>query len=474
MASARAARISRPVDRPGAGPAAARTLGRMSSHDPEPALVERTGVLAGDPALLRERDAALGALTTVRHPALAPLVRAVAVGDAHALTHLVPAGGVELASLRQTVPLRPGHVVTVLAAVLDALDAVHRAHLAHGGVTGERVLVGPDGSVVLGACGLAWSVPPGCDGGPLAADDIAEVAVLARHLLGSGTAPPALVIALLRATDPDAALRPDAASLAAAVRAAVAPEPLLDLLWLAAPGARAPRTVAGPGDDLPIAGDTVVPTGTAAVGAVAATRVPRPASRRRRGPSRVRAAGLGLAVLGLPVLVWSALRGPVGAAADPGGVASSTSPAPSPSSPSPAVPTPAGSPATDWRSVLVGLDALRHRALVAGSSALLAEAVDPRGTAWAADAALADRVRRTGAHLDGGAVVVSAVDLVSSGTDRVLLRVEDRRAAYAVTADGTTTHVPARAGRIWVVTLVRGGAGWRIGDVRAAAGPTGQ
>ncbi|MFN8158163.1 MAG: hypothetical protein U0R68_12140 [Candidatus Nanopelagicales bacterium] len=211
--------------------------------EPELPLVERTGVVAGDPASFRERDTALGALTAVRAEGLAPLLRAVPVGDAHALTHLVPSDAVELAALRDRVPLRPGHVVTVLVTVLAALDALNRAHLAHGGVGAERVLVAPDGTAVLAGSGLAWSVPPGSPGGPDPADDLAAVAVLVRRLLGPGSAPPALVVALLRAADPDPAVRPDAASLAATVAAALPAEPLLDLLWLAEPPRRDPHPV---------------------------------------------------------------------------------------------------------------------------------------------------------------------------------------------------------------------------------------
>ncbi len=462
----------------------------MTPSTPEPSSVERTGVLAGDPSLLRDRDVALGALTTVRAESLAPLVRAVAVGDAHALTHLVPADAVELAMLRERVPLRPGHVVTVLVAVLDALDALHRAHLAHGDVAGERVLVGPDGSVVLGGCGLAWAVPPGAADGPLAADDVADVALLARQLLGPGSAPPALVIALLRAADTDPVLRPDAASLAAAVRAALAPEPLLDLLWLAAPAPQAPRPAAvevAPTEPVvvPVSASSPIassPTSRPTIVSAAASPASLRALPRRRG-RRLDARPLlaVLAAIALPLVAWSALRLPTGAAADPAPPAAptpTTTPTTTPTAtPTAAVPTAAptmsGTPSapvlpTDWGTVLRALDGLRHRAVVAGSTSRLAGAVDPHGGAWADDAALVARVRATGARLVGGELVPSAVQVLDVGASSVRLRVRDVRTAYDVTAGGTTTHVAARPERVWDVTLVRYGEGWRIGDVDAA------
>lgn len=460
-------------------------------------LVERTGVVAGDPALLRERDTAFGALTTVRSSTLAPLVRAVAVGDAHALTHRVPEGSVDLAALRAAVPLRPGHVVTVLGAVLDALDALHRAHLAHGGVDVERVLVGTDGAAVLAGCGLAWSVPPGAPGGPEPADDVADVAVLARRLLGPGSAPPALVIALLRAADPDPTLRPDAAELAIAVRAALPEEPLLDLLWLSAASPAAPVAAARSSLVAPSRSSLVVPDAAGRPG----DAPPRPAARRRPEPTRPavdagsepspatvlrpprrrarrrpRASALLVAALALPLVGWGALRLPAGAAADPAVApvgprpsvpATATRPDPEPPAPTRAQIGPAAS----WVQVLGRLDAQRRRAVVAGSRALLADAVDPAGAAWVADAALVDRVRSSGARVSGGALVPTAVEVIAAAGDRVRLRVRDVRTAYDVARAGVTTHVPERAEATWEVTLVRTStsSGWRIGEVETVA-----
>jgi hypothetical protein len=124
--------------------------------------------------------------------------------------------------------------------------------------------------------------------------------------------------------------------------------------------------------------------------------------------------------------------------------------------------------AVDWVVVLTRLDGVRHAALVAGSREALARAVDPRGPAWAADAALADRIRTLGARLVGGEVSVVSADLVSLDGRGARLSVVDRRAAYAVTLDGSTARVPARGLMTWDVRLTGTADGaWRIHDVRA-------
>ena len=174
---------------------------------------------------------ALVLLAGLRAPTLAPLVRSAAVPGGVALTHHVPAAAVSLASVRATGPLRAGHVLAVGVAVLEALVALHGAGLAHGGVDGDSVLVAPDGSVVLASTGAAWRVAPRQPDGPAAAEDVAAVGELLRDLLGPGSAPAPLVVAVVRAVDPDLALRPDAAALLEALRRCGRPDTLLDALW---------------------------------------------------------------------------------------------------------------------------------------------------------------------------------------------------------------------------------------------------
>ncbi len=463
----------------------------MALHDDvdDTPTTERSGVLAGDPALARERDTALGALTLVRSRGLAPLLRAVPVGDAHLLTHAAPTGAVGLDELRARVPLRPGHVVTVLLAVLEALDPLHVAGLAHGGVAATRVLVAPDGHVVLAGSGLAWGVPPGLAGGPRPEADLAAVAVLARELLGAGTAPAPLVLALLRAEDAGS----DTAGLAAALVAAVRPEPLLDLLWVAAAsGGAATRPVqaeATPAvlEDVPptSARATAARSETVASGVVPPSRVPRPRRTRRATTSWARVGVVLACLLVLPLGV-AALRLPSLASASVPATGAGPAPSPPPESSeppasrsAPAAPTSATAsrgplPDTSWSDVLGVVDAGRLSALASGSSLALARWVDPQGSAWTADSALVSRVQASGARIEGGALVRLDVRPATVDSGTALLRVRDVRSAYTVTVGGRRTRVGARPAQWWDVTLARSGEGWRLRDVVAVDAPVDQ
>ncbi len=64
----------------------------------------------------------------------------------------------------------------------------------------------------------------------------------------------------------------------------------------------------------------------------------------------------------------------------------------------------------------------------------------------------------------------TSVEPEEVGDGVVRLRVRDVRTAYAVSEGGTTTRVAARGERTWLVMLVRGPAGWRIGAVEALRG----
>ncbi len=123
-------------------------------------------------------------------------------------------------------------------------------------------------------------------------------------------------------------------------------------------------------------------------------------------------------------------------------------------------------PPPAWSTVLRQVDAGRLRAIAAGSVGDLADYVDPAGPAFAADSALALRVAASGAALRGGVLQVLGVRTLSSTASRTVLRVRDRRAAYSVEVDGSSSAVAARAPRWWQVTLARGLDGrWRIFDV---------
>jgi len=551
---------------------------RQPGHDDdefEPPVVERTGVLADDPtappAVPERRWHALARLMGVESPTLAPLVRMSPLPDGVALTHRLPADSVSLADLRASAPLRAGHALTVALAVAEALVDLDEHGLAHGAVSADRVVVGPDGSVVLAACGLAWRRPPGDVDGPRMADDVAALGELVRDLLGAGSSPSSLVLAALRAADADAALRPTPRELTAVLRRCGRADPLLDALWgggtrrgseevvvepVAAVHLRIdPRTA--PGQDAavqqpPGVAERVVPEGTTSRARSSAPRRPdasprpgaprRPASPARRTPRPRRGPWVIVLVSVLAALALGAVRvgaramadGPVGgaatstgspavvASAPPDAVASSdptsSSRSATPTGPGSADPAAtaadattaaetaggategdpsaaagigdatsgtsldldrgAASSAPDWTALLAAADAGRQSALAAGDAAALATWVDPEGSTWAADAALAARVTALGAQIDGGALVVLDVHPRRVTSSDAVLLVQDRRDAYTVTTAAGTSSVPARAPRWWQVTLRRttdsdGAVVWRVRDVAPVAAPTG-
>jgi hypothetical protein len=447
----------------------------------------------------------LDRLMAVEAPALAPLVRWSASDAGAVLVHEVPAGAVPLDTLRREGPLRAGHVLTIALAVTDALVALHDAGLAHGSVDPMNVLVAPDGSVVLAGTGLGWRAAPGMLGGPTPEADVAATGDLVRLLIGRGGAPGALVLAALRASDSDPLLRPEAAGLAGLLRACGRPESLLDALWHQ-PGAAltpaapeppavvAPRSATGapPRPGAPRAdsrdADVAAPPGTPG-GRARARREATPASRRPVVGLRTIATVALVAVVGLGAVRAVTAVGARAAEAGPTNARAATA-EPSPAS-AEAPPTGAGTPtattpsstdapaldpgtspqqAVDWVGVLAALDSGRRTALASGSRDDLARWVDPAGAAWGRDAALLQRMAGSDARIEGGELVLEEVRPLRAEAGRVLLAVRDRRAAYDVMQDDTTTHVPERAAAWWTVTLTPlpalDGEGWRIAEVR--------
>jgi hypothetical protein len=516
---------------------------------------------------------------SVESCSLAPLVRMSPLPDGVALTHRLPADSVSLADLRAVAPLRAGHVITVALAVAEALVDLDEQRLAHGGVSAAQVVVAPDGSVVLAGCGLAWKRPPGDTDGPSVVDDVADLGELVRDLLGSGSSPSSLVLAALRAADPDPALRPTPLELTALLRRCGRADPLLDVIWggtarqvhevvveptgreavsptdpAHVPTARTsaarlridPRTEPCPG--------TVTDPGNAADGSAdgrervdqlaraeaterprtSAPRGPgaprRPTTRERRRPRRrggpwvivlvsvFAALALGAVRVGARAMADGPAGGPGAAGITATGTTTTDLPTDGPTDDPAATPTDptstdttrsaaaaaaaadgsspdaqesgvgvgegvvdldrgAVSTAPDWTALLAAADAGRQRALAAGDATALAIWVDPEGSAWVADAALAARVTALGARIEGGALVVLDVRARRVAASQAVLLVRDRRDAYTVTTAAGTSSVPARAPRWWQVTLRRttesdGAVVWRIRDVSAAAAPS--
>jgi hypothetical protein len=534
--------------------------GGTAAPDPETPTVERTSVLADFPeaprAAVEQRWQAFARLMTVGAVSLAPLVRVAPLPDGVMLTHRVPAGAVALGDLRATGPLRAGHVLTVAVAVADALVALAEDGLAHGGVGADQVLVGPDGAVVLGGCGLAWHRAPADVDGPRIVDDVAALGELVRDLLGTGSSPSSLVLAALRAADPDPALRPSPLELLGLLRRCGRADPLLDLLWTGrseppAPGpvrveaaeptpvpvVRAlpdpprrsalppresvprtsatrlridPRTAPEPVEEATSPVDMTAPEPERPARRAGTPRRPAARERRSRSGRGWRGPLVLVVVTVLAALALAAVRvgalamadGPVAIVpavpvetasvtgdATPESSVSRTTADPEPTASvsglaDPVDPTVAGldldrGPATDapdWPALLATADAGRQRALESGDAIMLADWVDPDGSAWSADAALAARVSAAAARIEGGALVVLDVrPRHVTGSEAVLL-VRDRRETYTVVTTAGTSDVAARAPRWWQVTLRRtsgsdGAATWRIRDVAPVAAP---
>jgi hypothetical protein len=85
--------------------------------------------------------------------------------------------GPSLAELRETGELDPGRWLELLADVASAVDAAHRAGIAHGGIAARNVLVDEDGHALLSDFGLA-----GDDA--TVAGDRADFAALLRDCVG--------------------------------------------------------------------------------------------------------------------------------------------------------------------------------------------------------------------------------------------------------------------------------------------------
>jgi hypothetical protein len=177
-------------------------------------------------------------------------------------------------------------------------------------------------------------------------------------------------------------------------------------------------------------------------------------------------------LLGLVAAAIGTAYAVVAASGEPGSAASAAPPGPSPQVSRAAATT---APAEDWAAVLGELDDRRTAALAAGSVERLAEVVT--GTAYAADLALLRSIAASGARLDGGSLVLEAVDPLSVAGTTAVLRVRDRRSAYSVLAGGIRRQVPERPARTWTITLVRDAAPgpgpaagtWRVAEVSDAA-----
>lgn len=166
-----------------------------------------TTLLALPPDLIerdRVRRQALR-VAAVRHPGLAPLREVAFAGEGLALTWEVQ--GAALPS--------DDSAVVALAPVAAGLALLHDAGLAHGGITRESVRVHE------GRGALADWRPGGS-----AQRDVADLAGLLHDCLPPGSVGADIAQLLIASTDPDPALRPSMAKVAATLERAAARIPL--------------------------------------------------------------------------------------------------------------------------------------------------------------------------------------------------------------------------------------------------------
>lgn len=163
---------------------------------------------------------------TLRHPSLAPPVGSgVERTPDGAWLYVVtlPFPGPTLAD-PQTAGTRftPAQAVRAAVAMLDGLAVIHGAGLAHGDIGPGTVAIGADGRVMLDAMSLALVPRRTADRNA----DMTAVAALARRMLGGPGASRADIPSALAAVLDRAGTYPDTAALAAALTAALPPEPI--------------------------------------------------------------------------------------------------------------------------------------------------------------------------------------------------------------------------------------------------------
>lgn len=483
------------------------------------------------------------------------------------------AGGGSLASVLATRRrLSPGEVVTVAVALARALADVHAAGLVHGDLSPANVLFATDGRPLLADLGVSrlvsrvhdevavtldYADPAVLAGAPITPPcDVYALGAVCFHALtgappyAQGTAgdelpggdglpdgvalpdgvvlgarralaelapdvPAALVDVIEQAVALDPRLRPDAATLAAQLFAAVPPQPVR-LTGATVPSAPPPTyQVRG-----------AVENGAAQNGA---GEPPSPAAGSRPwldrvlpwrhgwSPGRVTVV---LAAVAAPCALVAAVLAGVGWAhagnnravsVDPLDVPTASTPAgptaagstpvvqPRPTTPSPPpAPGPGGTTAhatsgtastapatamaatparvtTDpaaWRAVLDRLDGLRSRAFEAGRPELLAQVYAPGSAPLVEDSARLRQLVTQGAHAERLRLSVRDVAVMAVTSGEARLRVVDALAAYRI-VDGTGHVISSSTGRgavAWEIQLVSagGGAGWRIaGEARA-------
>ena len=119
--------------------------------------------------------------------------------------------------------------------------------------------------------------------------------------------------------------------------------------------------------------------------------------------------------------------------------------------------------------MLQALSDRRAEALVTRDPARLSRVDGPSSPAWAADAAVIDRLRTEGARWEGLALEVARAAPVAAASTRTVIRARVDWTAYAVVGRGKRVEQPAETGDVLDFTLVRTDLGWRIAAISAPA-----
>lgn len=405
---------------------------------------ERLLPVPADPDARELLSQRLARLARVEGAHLAPLRQVREVVDGFVLVHDEPQDAGPLSSLPPGEPT--AEVLALGLALVQALAALHASGLAHGAVGPDSVLVGPGSAVTLTAAGACWGADP-----PRTTDDVAGLGRLLLDLLDTASIGSPLALLLVRAVDPEPLVRPRLAVLGAALERAAQPEPVRPVLRDPAADrlAVAFRDAETPSADLR---PPAAPRRHARSRSERSARIRLPRIPHARVPWR----GVVLLVVwcvGVVMLV----QGAVGLWRTRT-VATTSSTAPTESV-----------AAVDWRDVVTRLDAARRAAIDSGSTATLAEVVDPEGPAYAHDVATLQARARAGLTLLGADVTVTAVTVLDEQPDRVVLEVTDTRDRWELRdSEGTVVATgEARGPQTWRVVLNRDVGRWHYDEVMA-------
>jgi hypothetical protein len=375
-------------------------------------------------ARAREVVSALGRL---RHPHLVPCAVTM-VGDAAVQVAVGDLPGPRLPDLLEGGRLTAGQVVTLGVPIAQALEAGAAVGVVHGGLDPSTLVVEPGGRPLLLGLGLAQLAGASVTH----AADVHELARLLAGLLDPDAGADGAMVsaALAPALSGHVAARPAAGSLAAALLAACAPQPLP---VVRTPGIRTVRPVPRPPDPwwsrlLRWLGDQHA-------------SLPRHA--------------LTAGILGIVLVVGAGLVAARGGEPRP-------EPSPAP------VPPASPSPAVNWSGIVSGLAAARHEAYVQADPALLAAADAPGSAALAIDTARVRAWREAGLALRGDPAAVQLLQVQQAGERVGVLRISEVVRPFDV-VDGVSgerrEHRPGKPPTTWTVTLVRGEQGWRTASV---------